>query len=138
MNAMGHGVPTMMGVDQQDLAERLRRLVPGYMAMGGSGMSEMADMQMPLPDNTAPMMTGDGPFGSVEMGGMFSVVKVRRGQARGDYRDPGWYRHPAGTQACEWTGALAQPPRAQPAASAPTGQPEVEVQVRKPSGHAHH
>jgi uncharacterized cupredoxin-like copper-binding protein len=38
------------------------------------------------------MMTGTGPFGAVGMGGMFSVLKVRRDQKRGDYKDPGWYR----------------------------------------------
>ena len=27
---------------------------------------------------------------------------VREGLARGDYRDPGWYRHPPGTVAYEW------------------------------------
>jgi hypothetical protein len=52
---------------------------------------------MPLPPNTLPMMTGKGPFGAMEMGGMFTVVKVRDGLAPGDYRDPGWYRHPPGT-----------------------------------------
>jgi hypothetical protein len=61
-------------------------------------------MEMPLPDNTLPMMTGRGPFGPVEMGGMFSTVKVRRNLARDDYRDPGWYRAPAGTVAREWQG----------------------------------
>ena len=40
------------------------------------------------------MMTGKGPFGNLEMGGMFTVVKVRDDLAAGDYRDPGWYRHP--------------------------------------------
>ena len=33
-----------------------------------------------------------------------TVVKVREGLARGDYRDPGWYRHPPGTIAAEWKG----------------------------------
>ena len=47
------------------------------MAMGTDGMGMMAEMEMPLPDNTLPMMTGQGPFGPVGMGGMFSVVKVR-------------------------------------------------------------
>jgi hypothetical protein len=45
------------------------------MAMGDTGGS-MGEMEMPLPDNTLPMMTGRGPFGPVEMGGMFSTVKV--------------------------------------------------------------
>ena len=61
-------------------------------------------MEMPLPDNTLPMMSGSGPFGAMEMGGMFTVVKVRDGLARNDYKDPGWYTHPPGTLAYEWTG----------------------------------
>jgi hypothetical protein len=67
------------------------------MAMGSAGMAEHAAMKMELPANTLPMMTGEGPFGPMEMGGMFTVVKVREGLAAGDWRDPGWYRHPAGT-----------------------------------------
>jgi hypothetical protein len=47
-------------------------------------------------------MTGAGPFGPLEMGGMFTVVKVRQGMARGSFADPGWYRHPAGSVAREW------------------------------------
>ncbi|MFC0373251.1 hypothetical protein [Methylobacterium isbiliense] len=67
--------------------------------MGSTGGAAMAGMRMPTLDNTLPMMTGEGPFGSVEMGGMFSVVKVREGLARGDYKDPGWHRNPPGTVA---------------------------------------
>jgi uncharacterized cupredoxin-like copper-binding protein len=69
------------------------------MVMGERGMADMGEMEMPLPDNTLPMMTGQGPFGAVEMGGMFSVLKVRKDQKRGDYKDPGWYKHPPGTVA---------------------------------------
>ncbi|MBI4768531.1 MAG: copper oxidase [Deltaproteobacteria bacterium] len=101
MNAMGHQVPTMIGVDQKGIAEKIGKLVPEYMVMGEKGMAEMAAMAMPLPDNTLPMMTGHGPFGPIEMGGMFTVVKVREGLAREDYQDPGWYRHPPGTLAYE-------------------------------------
>jgi hypothetical protein len=71
------------------------------------------------------------------MGGMFSVVKVRRDLKRGDYSDPGWYRHPPGTQAREWTGAMSEAPRPGPAASTTPTKNEVEVQVRKPAGHSH-
>ena len=106
MNAMGHGVPTMIGVDQRGIAEKINKLLPDYMVMGERGMAEMGDMEMPLPDNTLPMMTGQGPFGPLEMGGMFTVVKVREGLARGDYKDPGWYKHPKGSVAYEWKGAL--------------------------------
>jgi len=54
-----------------------------------------------LPPNTLPMMTGTGPFGLIEMGGMFTTVKIREGLAKDDYRDPGWYKHPPGTVASE-------------------------------------
>ncbi|MDF3836985.1 copper oxidase [Cupriavidus basilensis] len=104
MNAMGHQMPTMIGVKQKDLARRMNALVPDYMPMGEAGMADMGGMEMPLPDNTLPMMTGQGPFGPIEMGGMFSVLKVRAGLGRNDYRDPGWYRHPKGTVAFEYAG----------------------------------
>ena len=39
----------------------------------------MGDMEMPAPDNTLPMMTGTGQFGPIEMGGMFTVMKIREG-----------------------------------------------------------
>jgi hypothetical protein len=45
------------------------------------------------------MMTGEGPFGPIEMGGMFTVVKVRDDLPKGVYTDPGWYEHPPGTVA---------------------------------------
>ena len=133
MNAMGHDVPTMIGVDHRGVAEKVLRLVPDYMVMGERGMADMGEMEMPLPDNTLPMMTGSGPFGAMEMGGMFTVVKVRRDLARNDYRDPGWYQHPRGTVAYEWTG---EPPRAD---RKPAAKPQgVELKARKPSGHAGH
>jgi len=101
MNAMGHEVKTFIGVNKKDLAKSIRKLVPDYMPMGSAGMAEMGEMEMPLPDNTLPMMTGFGQFGPMEMGGMFSVVKVREGIRRDDYADPGPYQNPAGTVAYE-------------------------------------
>jgi hypothetical protein len=110
----------------------------------------MAEMEMPIPDNTIPMMTGAGPYGSVEMGGMFTMLKVRKDQKPDDYKDPGWYKHPQGTVAYEWTGQLAEPARpltreqagaggAMPTISEAAGsKAEMEVQVRKPKGHAGH
>ncbi|MBA4218591.1 MAG: copper oxidase, partial [Methylibium sp.] len=135
MNAMGHGVPTMIGVDASDLEAKIRRLVPGYMAMGQTGMHEMAEMHMAGPENTAPMMAGDGPYGPIAMGGMFSVLKVRRGLRRGDYNDPGWFQHPAGTLAREVGEAPPLAPTAPDAAQSPGG---VEVDVRRPRGHHGH
>lgn len=102
MNAMGHDVPTMIGVDQRRLVDKIVRIIPDYMAMGGNGMADMGVMQMPLPDNTLPMMSGNGPFGPIEMGGMFTAVKIRKDQKPGDYKDPGWYRHLQGSVAYEW------------------------------------
>ncbi len=143
MNAMGHNVPNLIGVDHRGLAKKINQLIPDYMVMGERGMADMTEMEMPIPDNTAPMMTGQGPFGSVEMGGMFSVVKVRRDQKKGDYSDPGWFQHPAGTIAHEYTGPIATPTRsdspgghAMPRADMPATP--TEVKVRKPSGHSGH
>jgi FtsP/CotA-like multicopper oxidase with cupredoxin domain len=104
MGPMGHGIPNMIGVDQSGVSEKIAKLMPNYMymPMGEAGMAEMQDMAamgMTLPENTLPMMTGEGPFGPIEMGGMFTVLKVRDGLKRGDYTDPGWYEHPQGTVA---------------------------------------
>jgi len=134
MNAMGHNVPTMIGVDQRDLEQRIRKLVPDYMAMGERGMAEMAEMEMPLPDNTAPMMTGNGPHGAIGMGGMFSVLKVRRDQKPGDYSDPGWYAQPPGTQAREF----GTPPPDAPRAASSEAPSNGNASARKPGGHNHH
>ena len=141
MNAMGHSVPTLIGVDQSGVADKIRKLVPDYMIMGDTG-GAMGDMEMPLPDNTLPMMTGQGPYGGVEMGGMFTVVKIREGLARNDYKDPGWYTQPPGTQAHEWTGPLSEPSRlkSEGGQSMPAGgKPmNMEMNIRKPSGHSGH
>ena len=137
MNAMGHKLPTMIGVEQADLVKKINRLVPDYMVMGQTGMADMAEMEMPMPFNTLPMMTGQGPFGGVGMGGMFSVVKVRRDQAPGDYSDPGWYKHPQGSVASEYTGEVAAPVHSPDNRSGQRNA--VEVQVRKPvAGHSGH
>jgi hypothetical protein len=101
------------------------------MAMGSTGMADMGEMEMPLPDNTLPMMTGTGPFGPIEMGGMFTTVKVREGLARDDYADPGAYRHPHGAVAYEWTGESLNPLRAPTSRS---GGLDTPWQVRKPGG----
>jgi hypothetical protein len=37
---------------------------------------------------------------------MFTIVKIRADQKPGDYRDPGWFKHPAGSLAFEWQGEL--------------------------------
>jgi hypothetical protein len=146
MNPMGHDVPTMIGVEHRRVVTQINRLIPEYMVMGERGMADMQEMEMALPDNTLPMMTGSGQYGPLEMGGMFTVVKVRPDLARNDYRDPPPYRHPAGTVAYEWTGASVNPQRAPtsrateiaPTTGRATGLREIEVRVRKPGSHSHH
>jgi hypothetical protein len=67
------------------------------MTMGNTGMGDMAAMGMAVPKNSIPMAGGKGPFGPIDMGGMFTVFKVRDGIT--SYDDPGWYDHPHGTVA---------------------------------------
>jgi len=139
MNAMGHNVRTFIGVQQRDMVRAVQRLAsPDYMAMGSAGMGEMGSMEMPLPDNTLPMMTGHGQFGPIEMGGMFSVVKVREGLAANDYKDPGWYKHPPGTVAYEVKTAAVSPPQRAPTPVAAPGGMEMKVIKPKPGSHKGH
>ena len=138
MNPMGHQVPTLLGVKQSDLVGKISNLVPDYMAMGETGMAEMTEMKdmmdMPLPENTLPMMTGTGQYGAIDMGGMFTIVKVREGLARNDYKDPGPYKHPQGSLAREVVNDL--PPVERPARSDSEGG--LEMSVQKPMGHMEH
>lgn len=140
MNAMGHDIPTMIGADHSGLAAQIQELVPEYMVMGERGMADMTEMTMPIPDNTAPMMTGDGPFGSVEMGGMFSVLKVRRDQPKQSNVNPGWFKHPADTVAYEFKGEVSEPKRSSAGGSSAMPMKNgvtTEVRVKKPGSHQH-
>ena len=137
MNAMGHAVPNLIGVDHRGIAKKINSLLPDYMVMGDKGGS-MGGMKMPLPENTLPMMTGQGPFGGIEMGGMFTTLKVRADQARGDYQDPGWYRHPPGTLASEWKGALPAAPVAPDVVHDVVPDGGASVTVKRGAGHGGH
>jgi manganese oxidase len=95
MNGMGHELPNVLGVELGDTAKKINALLPEYMEMGNKGMGDMMDMGGPK--NTVPLGGMEGPFGMIEMGGMFTVVKVREGITT--YDDPGWYKHPEGTVA---------------------------------------
>jgi FtsP/CotA-like multicopper oxidase with cupredoxin domain len=121
MNAMGHNVRNLIGADQKPLVRSIRKLVPDYMPMGSDGMAMMGEMEMPMPDNTIPMMTGFGQFGPIEMGGMFTVMKIRAGLAPDDYKDPGAYRHPEGTVAYAVAGAGSPAPTQDGPRSTPGG-----------------
>jgi hypothetical protein len=98
MNQMGHDVPNLIGADVRGLDPSIERLAPGYMTMGHDGMGAMSAMKMPLPRNSISMMSSPGPFGPIDMGGMFTLLKVRARLPAGG-GDPGWYAHPAGTVA---------------------------------------
>jgi len=97
MTQMGHGFPNMIGARTQRLDERMRRVLPQYMTMGTNGMGGMAEMDMPVPPNSAPMRGAAGPFGYIDMGGMFTILKVREDPEGAD--PSGWYEHPPGTVA---------------------------------------
>ena len=101
MNAMNHDAPNLMGVKLGEADEKLRKVLPSAMVMGTTGMAGMSEMGAAMGtepvENTLPMSTGTGPFGAIEMGGMFTVLKVRDGIT--SYADPGWYAAPAGTVA---------------------------------------
>ncbi|MCZ7677984.1 MAG: multicopper oxidase domain-containing protein [Sandaracinaceae bacterium] len=95
MTQMGHGNPNMVGADTRRLDRRMSRVAPDYMSMGQTGMGGMGEMEMPIPPNSLPMRGGPGPFSYIDMGGMFTVLKVRDEPDRADAS--GWFSHPAGT-----------------------------------------
>jgi FtsP/CotA-like multicopper oxidase with cupredoxin domain len=97
MMQMGHGLPPMVGAETSALDRRMSRVVPEYMTMGTTGMGGMGEMSMPVPKNSLPMRGGQGPFSYIDMGGMFTILKVRESPKEGD--EKGWFTHPAGTVA---------------------------------------
>ena len=97
MNQMGHNAPNLIGVRPGKLDKSVSKLLPGYMAMGESGMADMGEMGMPVPRNSIPMVGAQGKHDYIDMGGMFTIVKVRENLT--SYDDPGWYENPPGTLA---------------------------------------
>jgi hypothetical protein len=95
MTQMGHGLPPLTGADMSKVDQRMRRVLPAYMTMGERGMGNMGDMEMPIPKNSLPMRGGKGPFGTIDMGGMFTLLKVRDEPNGADPK--GFYTHPPGT-----------------------------------------
>lgn len=108
MNQMQHNLPNLTGIKKQGIEERIKQFFPDFMGlmningMGDMfemyGTSEMMDMgfEMKYPLNLSPIGS-PGPFGVIEMGGMFTIFKVRDNLT--SYADPGWYKHPPGTVA---------------------------------------
>jgi FtsP/CotA-like multicopper oxidase with cupredoxin domain len=98
MTQMGHKFGNVIGINTDDLNEKIRKLIPGYMVMGQDGMADMAEMGMAVPPNSLPMVGAKGQYDFITMGGMFTIVKVRE-QIPADGTDPGWYKDPPGTLA---------------------------------------
>ncbi len=110
MGKMGdHSKRTTMG----EMGDHSKQMTMGgmgdhskQMTMGEMGdhskqmtMGKMGDHsgQMAMPENSIAMMGGNGPHGTIDMGGMFTVLKVRDHLT--SYADPGWYQAPQGTVA---------------------------------------
>lgn len=108
MNQMQHDLPNLIGINPQGIEERIKEFYPNFMGlMNTNGMGEMFEMYgsnkmtemskgMTFPSNLSPI-GNPGPFGVIELGGMFTIFKVRDHLT--NYNDPGWYQHPPGTVA---------------------------------------
>lgn len=104
MNQMQHDLPNLIGIRTQGLDARIKEFYPNFMGlMNVNGMNEMFEMygshkiegmHMKFPPNLSPI-GNPGPFGVIELGGMFTIFKVRDNLA--SYGDPGWYQNPPGT-----------------------------------------
>jgi manganese oxidase len=93
MTQMGHDFGNWVGVAAGTVDRAVQPLVPNYMTMGTDGMAGMAEHGMEAPRNSVPMLGAPGPFAYIDMGGMFTVLKVR--DTVTSQKDPGWYQHPA-------------------------------------------
>lgn len=106
MNQMGHEMPNLIGIDNKDLNNKIKAFFPEFMGlMDVNGMGKMFEMygshehlhkNVKLPSNISPI-GNPGPFGVIELGGMFTILKVRENLQ--NYNDPGWYKQPEGTVA---------------------------------------
>lgn len=105
MNQMQHDLPNLVGINKQGIEERIKQFFPDFMGlMNINGMNDMFEMygsnkmmdamKIKYPSNISPI-GNPGPFGVIEMGGMFTVFKIR--DHLKSYADPGWYQHPPGT-----------------------------------------
>src|SRR5688500_10948475 len=146
MNQMGHGIPNMIGVDPAGFDERVKPLLPAYMTMGQSGMGGMGEhaVHMGVPENSIPMVGAPGPHAYIDMGGMFTILKVR--ETVNGYADPGWYDTPPGTLSVV-AGAdelrrdgvdLAAFPAAAPTGATPPAQQHLDHPPMRDAGHDGH
>ncbi len=97
MNQMGHNLPNLTGLDPSDFDQAVMDLVADRLPRNDPTAEEGTADMGGSPKNTIAMLGGDGPFGYIPMGGMFTVIKVR--ESIENYEDPGWYEQPEGTVA---------------------------------------
>ena len=97
MTQMGHNFPNLIGADVNGIDARVQKVLPNYMTMGQDGMGGMGEMGMAVPKNSLPMTVSPGPFAPIDMGGMFTVLKVR--DVVDEKTAASWYTHPQGTVA---------------------------------------
>lgn len=99
MNQMRHDLPNLTGINSQGIEQRIKQFFPDFIGlMNVNGMGDMFEMygNTKMKNNISPMGS-PGPFGVIELGGMFTIFKVRDHLT--SYADPGWYQHPKGTVA---------------------------------------
>ena len=106
MNQMKHELPNLVGINAGDLEKRIKQFFPEFTGlMNVDGMGHMFEMygspqgrnkERQFISNLSPI-GNPGPFGVIELGGMFTILKVR--DELSDYNDPGWYKHPENTTA---------------------------------------
>ena len=136
MNQMGHNAPNLIGVRTGGLDKRVEAVLPGYMTMGETGMSGMGEMGMNKPRNSLAMVGAPGKYDYIDMGGMFTIIKVRENLTT--YDDPGWYEAPPGTLAMragsdELRRDLGDIPKAEPTADTMKMDGKMG-HLRKPTG----
>ena len=131
MNQMGHAIPNLVGIQTGSLDKKVSVFLPGFMTMGDTGMGGMGEMGMKVPRNSISMVGMQGKYDYIDMGGMFTILKVRQNLT--SYDDPGWYETPPGTLASpaskdELQRDLGQIPDAEPA----------EKEMKMDHGNMHH
>lgn len=91
MNGMVHNLSNTIHTNQDKVRQVLQDVMPEYMPMGEFGMGAMYDGRHHH-GTKIPNFLGfgsPGPYGTIEMSGMFTILKIRDNLTH--YKDPGWY-----------------------------------------------
>ena len=84
MNHMAHDVPNMLGVQQAEVEPKCKNYCPTTWPWGRLAWVTWRTCTWKGPSNTVPMMTGDGPFGGIDMAACYrhQSAQARAGQCR--------------------------------------------------------